>query len=165
MRTPNAHHRVAASLAALLLVIAAPAWSQRDAEPRAERAPDDDAWDLQQRLERQLADDVESRLREVAAPEPVAPTSPTPAMNDPALRREKVDAHRPELTSARARDAIRFLPANLERALHVREGRLYELLSLYDESRDAYATAIAQGDNAVDTWRGLGRMRLRSGDL
>jgi len=119
---------------------------------------DDDSWNLQSRLER-IIEEPQKQPPEPSRPQPATRRSP---LTDPELRAERIEGHRPQPDPTASWS---LLPVNLRRGLRMRWGGLLEWLSQHEAARDAYAGAIALGQDDIAAWRALGRMRLRSGDL
>jgi tetratricopeptide (TPR) repeat protein len=153
-----------AALAAGLLLLSRSDGAGAQERPVSEVLPpstvtlsEDEAWDLQSRLE-----DIAAEPERVSEPLRQPPVRRRSPLTDPELRAERIAYHRPQPDPATARS---LLPVNLRRALQTRWGGLLEWLSQHEAASDAYAGAIAFGQDDLATWRALGRMRLRSGDL
>ncbi len=121
-----------------------------------------DGWDLQQRLDRMAAE----RRRRAAIDKPGGNSFFDDTarlrgsiLTDPVLRGRRIDAHRPAAADPGP------IPPELARGFQRLIAAGLEWLAVYDHARDAYARAIGLGHRDADTWRGLGRMRARMGDL
>ncbi len=156
---------VPALLAAGLLATAAPPRAA-SAEARAGAADAigsnrDSNGDLQQRLQRM----TEQRSRREAAEEARqrsffddATHLRAAPLSDPNLRRSRIEAYRPSPRSSGR------IPANVARGFELLLAGSLEWLGLHEPSRDAYGRAIGLGHDGLDAWRGLGRMRVLTGD-
>jgi len=119
-----------------------------------------DAWDLQNRLE-QLVEEPSGEAPAARRQRQAAALHRSP-LTDPELRAERIEGHRP-LPDAESSGSL--VPTNLRRGLQMRWGALLEWMSQHEGARDAYASAVAFGQDDIAAWLALGRMRLRSGNL
>jgi tetratricopeptide (TPR) repeat protein len=137
-----------------------------DLRVSSEAKPGESQWDLQDRL-KQIVDERqqnESRAQARAtsnqrkpAPEP-DPAEPS-ALDDPDVRRERIERHLPSGADAG------LLPTSLVRQTSRRWGAVLAWFADYEQARDAYSRAVALGANDPETLRALGRMRARTGDF
>ncbi|MBW2274603.1 MAG: protein kinase [Deltaproteobacteria bacterium] len=81
---------------------------------------------------------------------------------DPGRREALIEAHRPEPVTISIQS---LLPPALTVVLEPLRARLLELAADHERARRSYERAIGFGSQGVALWRGLGRMRLRCGDL
>lgn len=86
--------------------------------------------------------------------------APSPLVSD-LLRLSLIERHRPPA----AEDSDGWLPPNLRSRLFHHGAQLLESMADQEAALRAYERAISLGRDDLDTWRGLGRVRLRTGDL
>jgi len=166
-------HRLATLAAALLTALAATAWPLAPARAEAEATLDlNPAIEALQAASEPLEDDAVADLLEGKAR--LAPDQPADAssvdlwqragwgpLRDDDGRMDRIRAHRPERLPL-ADDAL--VPISLRLAWFSHWADLRAQASDFEGARETYSHAIALGAESVDNWRGLGRMRVHTGE-